>query len=161
MTIKKKDGTIFKLDSPNPVMKHQNFNENFILHNFNEPDEEIIINQKWSDPLEELWEISEKKDQIEKSKLYCLPMINEKIIDSVYGEERIKSRYGQQFVLFADVLNNDGLSITFYCSQQLNVNSILFEPSNRSWWKVSEEIGEFTYKCFPSSVQPSFNVEDN
>ena len=105
MSIKKKDGTVFKLQGPNPMMGNQDlWNENqYILHNFTSDEEKIhaapiqpiferlddIAAEEIQKPIKEtiLNPTPNKKIRVEKNrntiKVMCLPAKTIEITDEI------------------------------------------------------------------------------
>lgn len=161
MVIKKKDGSIYKLQGPSPIMKNQDFwddGSQFKLHNFNDmplqdiPVEEIIVHPKPA-----------PKKKEETLLIYCMPSKNIEIQDDLYGEKRIKSGYGPQFTFQAKINAISDLLLELWSNVDALVekDSILYIPSQRRWWKVENKNftdNGFILYCTPSLVQPSFAI---
>lgn len=179
MSIKNRDGTLFGLRKPNPIMKEQEVWNGFKLHNF-VADEENIQKSNEFENLSEIEteeikvevketpipEIKPKKPKQIKNinlvKVYCLPATLTEAIDEVYGDKKVNITYGQQFQFECEILEVDDLT----CKIKTNLTSvesqsIIFSPQERRWWKVTAT--EHNNKgllltCVPSNINPSFSI---
>ena len=164
LTIKRKDGTIFRLRGPNPIMDEQEIwnGKDFKLHNFDSDEEHVQMAPKIKfegmnfenlteiEPEEITVEIKEtpvppevkpKQPRPPKSrnliKVYCLPASFEQVTDSVYGDVKTTLSYGEQFQFECELVSADDLT----CVVKTNLTgvekqSIIFFPAERRWWKV-------------------------
>ncbi len=187
MAIKKKDGTIFRLQGPAPVMKNQdlwddgstfilhNFDseEGVILHNFEEEEEKKVVFTPIQDieaqeiivPIKNTPVPPKKKKKKEEGVLliYCMPSQIFQIEDDLYGETRTALSYGSQFTFQGKITVSSDLSIQIWSNvnAEINKGSILYIPDHRRWWKVEDNspVPEgFILICSPSSLQPSFET---
>lgn len=181
MPIKNIDGSIYRLNSPNPVMSNQDFWNNgskFILHNFNYSDEVILHNfeepevkpkfQSLEDIEVQEIEVPIKETPIAKKPrkrkniimIYCMPAIINETYDSLYDENRVSVSYGQQFTLEAIVTKLSDIQINLWTTTEKAVRgSIIYMPENLRWWKVdklSNKDEGYVLECIPSNLQPSF-----
>jgi hypothetical protein len=183
MAIKNKDGTIFQLQKPNPIMKDQEFWNDYILHNFN--GEETIAIEQPQPPKKKYQNIEEiipqeikvpiketpipkkkpkeepKKEEPPKTLLYCMPAITKH--DKLYGEDRIS--YGPQFTLESIVIEMDDLTCKLWVNtNKVTENSILYMPRTIRWWKaekITDNNNGHIIVCTPSTIQPDFSLKDN
>lgn len=171
MTIKKKDGTPYKLKGINPLMKDQDHwdNTEWKVH-YVEPEEIIIKDPKRiapegfmeEDPLPAIVGVGVISN---KEIIYCLPSILITEEDPVYGQKIQKPGWGDKFSFEAIRLEYTGFTITFFARMpqeymdKLNRGSIILVFKQREWWKVNEtELFEDGIKiyCVPSELKPSF-----
>lgn len=179
MAIKNKDGTIFQLQKPNPIMKNQEFWNDYILHNFNE--ESVVIEKpkkKYQNiqeiepqeikvpiketPIEKPKKKEEPKEEPAKTLLYCMPAITIVKHDKLYGEDRIIPGYGPQFTLESIIIEMDDLTCKLWVNTNRIVeNSILYMPKTIRWWrveKITDDNNGYIVVCNPSIIQPGFSV---
>jgi hypothetical protein len=157
MVIKNKDGSVYRLSSPNPLVKNQEKWEknNIILHNLNweqkiielnEP-EEIIIEEKKEEIKKEEIKPKENKPELKNVVLmHCLPAIIKITKDDLYNETRSKINYGEKFTFEGVVIERGDFSIQFWTNIDLAKNSIIYPTKYRDgtpfgdfrWWSVNE-----------------------
>jgi hypothetical protein len=153
MVIKNKDGSVFQVSKPNPLMDLQEWN-NLILYNCQwkghivqdvKPKKPLpkIVEKPIEIPLVDTLTTEEPTydDHVEtKSKLenvseslipkivriHCLPanIITEK--DNLYDEVRHRVEYGQKFAFEALVVEKEDLNIAFWTNQSLSKASIVY-----------------------------------
>lgn len=146
MTILNKDGNVYVLKGPNPlVKKQQSWNKNeLIFHNFqwqeinfNYKDKEKVTKKIKLPKVKENLEIPETKEKIEevpkpikqkqdnkdfelnikyKVLSHCLPAIVENKKDSFYGESWKKIKYGEKIIFPLIVIDATDLSFDFWTS---------------------------------------------
>lgn len=167
MSIKKKDGTTFRLQGPNPIMREQTLwdGKDFKLHNFDSDEvhvqaappelpkfesmadfddlstietEEIKVEVKETPVPPQPPKQQKQPRSANTVKVYCLPASFTQTQDDVYGETRTSLTYGQQFQFECEMLSQDDLT----CRIKTNLTgverqSIIFFPKERRWWKVS------------------------
>lgn len=164
MTIKKPDGSIFRLNGPNPITKQQDFWNECKLHNFKYSD--FVTKEGYTDiqeiAVEEI-EIPQKEEQILKSidkvMLHCLPADINEHYDALYGETRTSISYGQQFTFESVIVERADLTFKIWTNAKITRGSILFAPKDRDWWKVDNvesQSNGIVVRCIPSETQPSF-----
>ena len=166
MTLKNKDGTVYRIDGPNPFMKKQELWSDCIKHNLEWKDEIVFdfLKQKLNMPvqesaesfLEEIEQKSQEKQEItpvvenstipkkEKREFdsiesFCLPVDIIENKDDLYGEVKQKVIYGEVFTIEIVVLEQADLTFRFWTTHKINKGSILY-PKNKDkrWWKISE-----------------------
>jgi hypothetical protein len=184
MAIKNKDGTVFKISGPNPLMDEQTLWDGFTKHNF-EWSEEIDkenknkvfeIKQNKEDVLFEEKKIVieepkiiEKKVEVKEQKnisdhktiqCFCLPAKTIEKKDELYEETYQRVEYLDKFIFDAVVIEKADIYIKFWTMEKITKNSIVY-PKNKDkrWWKVSDQkeapMG-FIYIAMISDYTPSF-----
>lgn len=169
MAIKNKDGTIYQLTKPNPIMSNQElWNGRFILHNF-----DIENEPKKYQPIEEI-QPQEIKVQIKEAKVppeqktkkkqqpiqniiiaYCMPAI----LNEVYEyEKKLNISYGKQFTFETIITESNDFMIKLWTNKDISIHSVIYLPKHLRWWKV-EKIEGMNLLCIPSILQPSFSQE--
>jgi hypothetical protein len=167
MAIKNKDGTVFKISGPNPLMEKQTLWDGFTKHNFEwteEIDKEnktkayeikqnkedmVFEEKKTVVEIEEPKIIEEKKKEVKEQKkisdhktiqCFCLPakIIEKK--DELYEEAYQRIEYLDKFIFDAVVIEKADIYINFWTMEKITKNSIVY-PKNKDkrWWKVSEQ----------------------
>jgi hypothetical protein len=169
MAIKNKDGTVFKISGPNPLMDEQTLWDGFTKHNF-EWSEEIDkenknkvfeIKQNKEDVLFEEKKIvieepkiiekkeEEKKVEVKEQKnisdhktiqCFCLPAKTIEKKDELYEETYQRVEYLDKFIFDAVVIEKADIYIKFWTMEKITKNSIVY-PKNKDkrWWKVSDQ----------------------
>jgi hypothetical protein len=160
MAIKNKDGTVYKINGPNPLLKEQDNFKNFVLHNFKwEPEvhekkqpkieipkiEEKVpeVSKAPETPKIPEIEIEEKIQVVEKLKsketspnnpnvtrVHCLPAKIEKRIDDLYGEIKTINTWGDPFLFESVIIGQNDFMIEFWTNIEIETNSIVY-PANR------------------------------
>lgn len=171
--IKNKDGTLFRISRPNPMLSNQDLWEDgskFILHNFNVK-EEVVDYPRIEDiepieikvPIKETpipgMKLKPRKEDIGLA--YCMPSIISMNVDRIYGESRPTISYGPQFKFEIVVKAREDLSIQLWTNllDKIERQSIIYIPSQRRWWSVQQIVtveDGILLNCVPSSTQPSF-----
>jgi hypothetical protein len=179
MTIKKKDGSIYKLRGPNPLMKEQDLwdKNEFILHNmkgfrqtladntevnpiasdFNHGQTTVIITpKKEEEPAEE---------QMPTNVFHCLPAIIRRHTDTLYNESYSTVKYDAPFTFEALVVDQSDLALQFWTSavaaDKITEGSVVY-PKNteKRWWRVQDRAvswaGGYLMTAMPSDFQPAF-----
>jgi len=149
MSIRKKDGSVYTLKKPNPLVKKQKmwadfFDGNLILHNFNW-DEQISEKAiEKSPPLNSVAVIEEKpvfasNDIIQE--IESVPNIEEVVPeentpvanaelkikkDNLYGDSWGTVQYGKKFIFEAVVVEREDLQFTFWTNKKLLKGSIVY-----------------------------------
>jgi len=161
MAIKNKDGTIYTLKGPNPLMKEQENFKEFALHNFKWTPEvhtsptkvvpaesdfnikKLDVQEQKSEPKKE--EPQPKKievvEKIEKSedvpgdpritRIHCLPVKTEKKIDELYGEARTVRKYDDPFLFEAVIVDQNDFSIVFWTNINILEEGSIIYPANK------------------------------
>jgi hypothetical protein len=184
--LKNKDGSVYRLAGPNPLMNEQEFWQDFIKHNFNWHSEvsensvdnnlkDINQNEQEDESLEKALEIKEEKKveinldkKIEEKSIkkynpvscFCLPAKTVEKKDDLYDESYKKVEYLDKFITEIVVLEKEDFYIKIWCKQELTANSIIY-PKNKDkrWWKIIEASNApmgFYYIANPSDYTPSF-----
>lgn len=174
MSIRNKDGSIFKLRGPNPVMNKQSFwDEDSQVHNFDPP--EFVSNQD-DIPLQNIptEEVHVTVKEIEPTKLQNptkkvvpkeVQRINVNVLmmkiveDNLYGQH--KMRYDDKPITTELVLvTRDDLNFVVWTNAiEIPKYSIIYVPEDRRWWKVQNSVVRsegWLMQCVPSDLQPSF-----
>jgi hypothetical protein len=169
MAIKNKDGTVFKISGPNPLMEEQTLWKGFTKHNFEwteeidkenkskafeikQNKEEVVFEEKKAEEkkivVEETKKIvieepkkEEKKISDHKTiKCFCLPAIVIEKKDDLYEETYQKIEYHDKFIFETVIIEKQDIYIKFWTMEKITKNSIIY-PKNKDkrWWKVSEE----------------------
>jgi hypothetical protein len=166
--IKNKDGTVFKLQGPNPLVKEQEWipEEQFDLVNFNW--KEMVFSDaipKQSSPqsvvpkaveitVEESREVtvppplptpppaaSTNATGIKEENIvimHCLPAVVSTNKDELYDESYSRTVYGNKFTLDSVVLERSDLAIIFWTKIKLDPNSIVYPSVYKSGIKFGE-----------------------
>lgn len=165
--IKNKNGTVYRIEGPNPFMNNQELWKDCIKHNFEWKDEIVFdfLKQKLNLPiqqsaesfLEEMEQHPEKmpqelpppvvkksppkkeKKEFDSIQSFCLPANTVENKDDLYGEIKQKVTYGEVFTIEIVVLSQTDLMFRFWTTHEINKRSILY-PKNKDkrWWKISE-----------------------
>lgn len=165
MAIKNRDGTVYQVQRPNPIMMTQSLwskDETAIMHNkfgkkvrLSKP-QEVIKEEK------KVAEKKVKEPEPDYTDIWCLPAFYEVKEDPLYGTSHSVIKYGAKFQFKGIVLNSEDLFITLIYKDEIPDGSVLF-PRNkdRRWWRVakSEKLGDGNYVItgLPSDYQPSFS----
>ena len=163
--IKKKDGTVYRLNSPNPLVSDQEFwaeKDEFIIHNFDwdktltelgdflpsfplqkpEPEEPKIIEPEVEpeviDP--EVKEPEEEKPLYLKNVvvIHCQPVIIKEHKDDLYDESYKKNQYGEKFTFEGIIIQREDFMILFWTNIELTKNSILYPSKYRDGVKFGD-----------------------
>lgn len=152
MAIIKKNGEIYKLPGPNPIMLEQDFWEDFEVINFKA--KEVITNEL-DTPIQSNY--LEPVKILTKTINY-LPSIIKEYEDPLYGEVRKTVEYNTKNKCESLIIKENDLSLTIWVQDNLNPESILY--TDKRWWKVdkieNQENG-FICECIISEIQPSFD----
>jgi len=163
MAIKNPDGTPYRLQSPNKIMKTQqpwNDKEKVVVHNMTAEEEEekpkpeikIAKPKKKIEPKKEA--IIEKLNEVKKS-AYCLPAKYEEYTDTLYNEIKKRLTYGSKFVFEIVPIKEGDLTYEFWSDKDISTGSIILVFGERRWWKVVESKDK-VFTCYPSDLTPSF-----
>lgn len=134
MAIKNKDGSIYRLKGPNPLVKEQSWPkpEEVAYYNFTWPeirleDEVQIITQLSTPqpppektPATKITPIQEKTKFKNVVLVYCLPVITTQKSDPLYGDSYEKTEYGEKFSFEAMLLERNDLSITLWTNHTMS-----------------------------------------
>jgi hypothetical protein len=184
MPIKNKDGSVFKLQGPNPLMKSQDLDgENIIVHNLN-PEEttgsdpsrqfrdfpnpyEIVDVNKSVEEFLGTEDIKPPKIEQPKPKsmpggikAWCLPAVTRQTTN-IYGEIKRSVDYlpDQKFQFATVVLARTIIACELTCPVRVEKGSIILLSEEREWWRVvslAEKSDGFVLTCYPSDHHPSF-----
>lgn len=175
MAIKRKDGSVYKLQGPNPLMQDQSFwdGEKSVVHNFSfkeivtsddnledVPCEEINVAIKEVDPA--TINLKNRTPQpIPRETVHCLLTQIKETHDPLYNETRSSLVFGGKTTLEIIVISRGDLQFSFWNqTTDINRGSIIYVPKDRRWWRVAKTAKEndgFTCMCSPSDLQPSFD----
>lgn len=168
MPLKNKDGSLYRLRAPNPIMKNQDlWGDKFVIHNMNWKKEiakdlndklQVATVIKKKTFLEELTdtkpEIKEVKKEIKpeppkktisqeipKDFIYCLPVIINKKEANFYGDQYQTIEYGKPFSFEGVIISKLDLTLSLWTTAEISEGSILFPKNNeKRWWKVQEKV---------------------
>lgn len=165
MPIKNKDGTVFKLRGPNPLMKEQNLWDatQFVLHNmkfkfvvamtdtivtpmatdFKIRDEPSVEKQ----PEPEIVETVEPRiiqgkrpeEDIKLTTCHCLPANINDVEDSIYGDRKRVFVYEQlSFIFEMVIVDQTDLDLRMWTTlSHIGPGSIIYpQNSDRRWWRI-------------------------
>jgi hypothetical protein len=171
MPIRNKDGTEYRLKSPNPLVKQQErWGDNIVLHNLKWesvmlPDESDLIplvsdlkpkQEKIEETLPVQKEIKpeiippkqevkpEEKSSINTKNIilmHCLPAAEKVIKDELYGDIKTKIQYGDKFIIEGLVVEQNDLTFKFWTIIDLGKKSILYPYK----WKNGPSVGDFRW----------------
>jgi len=168
MPIKNKDGTLFKLQGINPLMKEQDHwegNEDWKIHHV-EAEEVVIQDPKRMTP-EGLPEDAPLPAIVgvgvipQTELLYCLPLVVHEEEDPLYGQKKLISAWGEKFNFEAIRIDYTGLTATFFArvpQDKVTRGSIILVFRERQWWKVNgteQSKDGINIYCIPSELKPS------
>jgi len=175
MTLKRKDGSLYRLRRPNHLMFDQTLwtkKEKYTIHNsfgyvtswsFDTEEEPVIhqpeprvVEEKPEEPREEPKPILENAIQV-----WCLPAKVEETVDPLYEEKYTKVKYGNKFIFNAIVEDEADFYIVLWSDTLVTEGSVIF-PRNedKRWWRiysVSSEDGIYRLKGTISDFHPSFS----
>lgn len=168
--IRRKDGSIFRLDGPNPMMNDQDVWSDYKVHNF---EQEKLHNFTINEPIkveppriEFPKTVEEKKEPPKtlpkmpnKKMFFCLPAEVKVIDDILYGEQRVNVRYFDPFKFEGILVHNGDIEFKVWTDLDINKGSILYYDEDRRWWKVEtkDERGSgHILNCMPSEEKPYF-----
>lgn len=181
MVIRKKDGSTYRLQSPNYNMVNQEFwnGESINIHNFNikkdqkieEPkppidnlpelvefhiDEDAIksTSEEFIEPEELVEDIHMEVKGIDKNQeFHCLPAKTEIIYDELYNERKIKTKYLKPIKIQLTIIKNNDFEFKLSTNLELDFGSIVFNSNDKRWWKVDSTY--FKNDKYISSCVPS------
>lgn len=165
MVIKNKDGSVYKLNSPNKLVNNQiKFDENIKLHNLKwNPITLKDDNKKTSkkekkekvveEIIEEIKEIKEEKEEpVEEQKplknilmSHCLSAVEKEYTDNLYNQNYTKIEYSEKFIFELIAISIEDLTMQIWTNKKINKNSIIFpfkykdgrKYSDYRWWKAT------------------------
>jgi hypothetical protein len=154
MPIRNKDGTLYKISTPNPLMKNQEIKEEwYTVHNFDTPNNETLVYDepvkpvKLPDPAPEAKReapvpipeppvpppVEEKKEVIpqeDKLLCHCLPAKLIEVKDAVYDEVRMKLTYGEKFRFEAVPVRLSDMGYTLWTNIMIENGSIIYSSED-------------------------------
>lgn len=167
MAIRNKDGSLFKLQGINPLMKDQDhWKDEWTVHYVEAEevfvqDSQRIIPEGTPDdaPVPAIIGVG----IIHQTEiLYCLPLFIRTEEDPLYGQKRRVNEWGEKFSFEAITVDCNGLTAIFFArmpKDKVPAGSIIYVFKERNWWKVNGvenyEDGIHIY-CMPSEMKPSF-----
>lgn len=187
MAIKDKEGNVYKLTSPNPVVSNQNLwdHKKITLHNMFFP---LTVLPDLTKPVslddEDLYEppslpteddlVVEPKPTPQRSQrlakliddrkinLLCLPVKKRSYEDALYGAKYSRTQYGQKTSITGIVISNEDLFFAFWTEQSLEEKSVVYptQTEMKRWWQVDKcenQSGGFLVSCSPSTISPDFS----
>jgi hypothetical protein len=170
MVIKNNDGTVFKLQGINPLMKGQDRWEKSAWTVSYLPNEIILKDPKRITPegyLEEDAVPAISGVVVPQTEvIYCKPLFNKIEEDPVYGTKKILPMWGDKYSFEAIKTACNGITAIFFTRlpsdniSKLGRGSILYVFKEREWWKVQNtepsEGDGFNIHCVLSDLKPSF-----
>jgi hypothetical protein len=178
MPLKNKDGTVYKLKGPNPLMESQKLWTDYTAHNLKFTKEIVAseipktkIIEKKDDFISELEAtkpvvtpppspiIPEKA--IETTYIHCFPAIVKESVHPIYGETYKTIQYIEPFSFEGVIINQQDLFIEVWTTAEITENSVLY-PKNESkrWWKVQKKMEKaqgWLLTGIPSDIKPVFD----
>lgn len=180
MAIKDKNGNVFKLRGPNPILEKQEIWDKSQVKLINITQEELVVEDE-KNPIEQFKEEYQVPDiaeiiepviidtQEETQKLIdrnkvsflCVPRQDLKYKDETYGETYTKTVYLEKFQFEAVILDEQDLFLKFWTTHEISIGSIVY-PQNveKRWWKVTEVESKpagAAYLCSVSDLNPEFS----
>jgi len=156
MAIKNKEGGVFSLSKPNPIM---------ISQSLWSKDEIATLHGKFGKKvlIEEVVVIPEKVESVPKEEfeIWCLPAYYESKEDPLYGDTHAVKKYGNKFIFKGSIIEAEDLYIVISCSDdRVTEGSVIF-PKNkdRRWWHISRKAklpDGIILQGTVSDYQPSF-----
>lgn len=110
---------------------------------------------------------TEEKSEIkkyDKTMVFCLPAKITKYVDTLYGDEVKRLTYDKPFKFEIIISYNGDIKFNFWTNLKgVEVNSIVFVPDSRRWWRVAKVMPDtsnngFNFECLPSDLKPEFNA---
>jgi hypothetical protein len=168
MPIYNKDGSVYRIQGVNPLMKEQDHwskEEKWEVHY--PQTEEIVL----TDPTRESLVVDEVSDVPtmvgvgvlpQTDILYCLPLVQSVDEDPLYGQQKVVTGWGDKFTFEAVQVGATGLTAVFFAKvpeEKVAPGSIIYVYKERQWWKVNgiEKLEEgINIHCMPSENKPSF-----
>jgi hypothetical protein len=184
MAIKNRDGTLFKLTQPNPLMKDQSlWKKKFILHNCEWKPENLEDTQGHT--ALPLWAAPTIKETITKPeepasipvleevpaapddgriRVWCLPAQVKEHVDKLYGGKFQRVKYGKKFMFEAIVMEEDDLYMVFWTNTRAVTEGSVVFPQNQDkrWWRVNEVVskdGGYAIMAVACDFTPEFSSQ--
>ena len=166
--IKKKDGTVYRLNSPNPKVSEQQFwaeKDKFIVHNFDwdkamtelgdflptfplkkpEVVEPKVVEPEVVEPEVVEPEATEPEEEAKEPVylknvvvIHCQPAIVQEHKDDLYDESYKKIQYGEKFTFEGIIIQREDVMILFWTNVKLTKDSILYPSKYRSGVKFGD-----------------------
>jgi hypothetical protein len=162
MPIYNKDGSVFKLQGVNPLMKEQDhWDEKWEVHN-PQTEDVIVLPDPKRNPASNAPIMVGVGTLPQTDILYCLPLIQITEEDPLYGQQSIKTDWGEKFSFEAIQISATGLTASFYATlsaDRVPQGSIIYVYKERQWWKVNgveAAEGGVNIHCMPTDLKPSF-----
>jgi hypothetical protein len=164
MVIKNKDGSVYKLRSPNALMKDQRFWTDYKSHNMKwkltiteggsevervQTDfvmkdsfvEELASTAPVRDeqkpqepPVAKTQKAEDPLDGIPRCFIYCLPASMSQKRDALYDDEYISIKYGEPYSLEGVMTEEHDLCINFWTTADIPRESVIFPKNNQKRW---------------------------
>ncbi len=182
MAILNKDGSVYKLKGPNPLMlKQERWDpDKLVYYNFvwesiiipdlkknqprslPEPEEvkaiepEEVISQPQLMPLSKPVAPKSTPKPVSTIQVHCLPGNLKIYKDTLYNEIRTTISYGEKFIFEATVVERSDLKLVLWSERMISEGSIIYPQTGHArWWKVTKSNSN-QITCMPSDEQPSF-----
>jgi len=164
MTLRNKDGSLYKLQGPNPLVKSQEIwnTSELEFHNLSwekeiqksevpavpviPPPADFLTELKETKKIEELPKPKVELPKIKNSILiWCLPVYIETVEDSLYGQGYQKTTYGEKFTFEGVMVERGDLISYFWTAHDISENFIIYpskytatglKVSDFRWWRV-------------------------
>ncbi len=173
MAIKDKDGKIYKLRGPNPLLVNQSRwqIENMSFYNF-KWDSIILPDKNKTTTIREkeivIQSISGEEEKEEdnnlekiKSIFVCLPIKVEVFRDNLYDETYKKVTYGEKYTFEGILLSREDIAIEFWVSNPITQGSIVCSSlDEKRWWKVQdffEKANGYVVQAIVSDYSPDLS----
>ena len=172
MTIKNKDGSLFQLNKPNPLMKTQSlWKDKYILHNCEwEPvaveenvvlptKEEVIPEQPTIVPVLEAPATSDGRIRV-----WCQPAQVREHVDKLYGQKFQRVKYGKKFLFEALVMEEDDLYMVLWTNTKaVTLGSVVYpQNQDKRWWRINsieEKDGGYALMAIACEFTPEFSSQ--
>lgn len=167
MPIKNKDGTLFKLESPNPIMSEQKIweKEQMVSHNMPKFGQPIVMKDSM-EPVKQAFDktpiVAKIPDTVQKQEMptivdaleqpeeistimdgeidvWCLPAKYVEIVDSIYDQKYKKLKYGNKFIFQGYLIEQaDLFTIIWTKTKAVTEGSIIYPKiMDKRWWRVT------------------------
>jgi hypothetical protein len=164
MVIKNKDGSVYKLRSPNALMKDQRFWTDYKSHNMKwkltitEGESEVervqtdfVMKDSFVEelastapvrdeqkpqepPVAKTQKVEDPLDGIPRCFIYCLPASMSQKRDALYDDEYISIKYGEPYSLEGVMTEEHDLCINFWTTADIPRESVIFPKNNQKRW---------------------------
>ncbi len=176
MALRNKDGSVFKLNGPNPIMTQQTlWNDKYIIHNKigrrvviadSQEIQEPILKPQTKEP--QIVESLGKKEEIrvespnDPIQVWCQPANYVEVVDPLYGEKYKKIKYGKKFMFEAIIVEHEDLFMIFWTNTKaVTPGSVIYPRSrDKKWWRiesVKEDQGGYLMYASITSHHPDFS----